>query len=408
MLQSEKTAPARSNLKSGLVLFFALSVAALVSMRSPPQLRGTDFPDFYCAARILLDGQARHLYAPALQHQYQAAYAGRVGTLYIHPPFEAALFLIVAWLPLRYAYVLWSLLNIAFLAAATRRLTNEVLPDWSWQIVFAVSLTFVPILLCLQQGQDSLLLLLVITLAFTDLRRQRDFPAGCWMALGLFKFQIVLPLALILFCGEFKKCRWKFMEGFGLVGCGLLAFSAAICGKSVFAAYPAFLIHLPSERFAGIEPGAMPNLRGIVDLLIGSGEPSHAGIVITILSMAFFFWAVFASPARPRHPRDFEIFFAAATLCALLVSYHLNPHDLTLVLLPVFLLLRCRFSDVSVFSRKQGTRMPSRTAVDWALLAVITLLFLPPIHVLALAKHLYALLALPLLLLFFLTRSVFR
>ena len=45
------------------------------------------------------------------------------------------------------------------------------------------SLTFVPLLLCLQQGQDSLLLLLLVLFAFTDLR-----PASC----KLWKLLIVL------------------------------------------------------------------------------------------------------------------------------------------------------------------------------------------------------------------------
>ncbi|MGC1962164.1 MAG: glycosyltransferase family 87 protein, partial [Candidatus Sulfotelmatobacter sp.] len=162
--------------------------------RSSAFLQGTDFPDFYCAARMLAAGHGHHLYDADLQRQYQAHYAGRVGTLYIHPPFEAVLYLAVAWLPLRYAYLLWSLLNLAFLGVGARRLAKEILP-WDWRLSLAASLTFVPALLCFLQGQDSLLLLLLAVLAFAALRRGRGFAAGCWLGLGLFKFQLALPLA---------------------------------------------------------------------------------------------------------------------------------------------------------------------------------------------------------------------
>src|SRR5258708_2774269 len=106
---------------------FAFSLAALVSAHVSASLQGTDFPDFYCAARMLAEGHGHQLYDAEVQRKYQARYAGRVGTLYIPPPFEAVVYLAVAWLPLRRAYLLWSLLNVAVLIVAARRLTEEVL-----------------------------------------------------------------------------------------------------------------------------------------------------------------------------------------------------------------------------------------------------------------------------------------
>src|SRR5260370_1327305 len=116
-----------SRVKTFVLLVFAFSLAALVSAHFSASLQGTDFPDFYCAARMLAEGHGHQLYDAEVQRKYQARYAGRVGTLYIHPPFEAVVYLAVAWLPLMRAYLLWSLLNLAVLLVAARPLTEEAL-----------------------------------------------------------------------------------------------------------------------------------------------------------------------------------------------------------------------------------------------------------------------------------------
>jgi hypothetical protein len=193
-------------LLSALTAFFCAHFSA--------SSHGTDFPDFYSASRLLIAGHGHELYDVQVQRQFQSRYVGRVGTLYIHPPFEAVLYLVVAWLPLNSAYTLWTVLNLAFLTLIARKLASEVLPTWDWRLLLMASLTFVPVLLNFLQGQDSVLLLLFVTLAFTALRSNRAFAAGCWLGLGLFKFNLVLPLALVL---ALQKGRNGFVRGFALM-----------------------------------------------------------------------------------------------------------------------------------------------------------------------------------------------
>jgi hypothetical protein len=380
-----------------VVLFaFVLSLAVFVGTRFADSLQGADFPDFYCAARMLAEGHGHQLYDAEAQRQYQARYAARVGTLYIHPPFEAVLYLAVAWLPLRRAYLLWCVLNLAFLAIGLRHCAREALQPWDWSVLLAASLTFVPLLLCLQQGQDSLLLLLLVILAFTALRHERGLAAGCWLALGLFKFQIVLPLVLVLLVTQNRKVRTGLGKGFGLVGLALAGLSAAICGRSVFTAYPGFLLHLRAQPFAGIVPQAMANLRGLTYFFFRSDQSLWAGEALAILSAA----ALFITLASWRHARTeapalpgakagerFDLAFANTVLFALLVAYHLNPHDLTLLLLPLAVLLRGAFGQTPRLARTQ----------DWVTSGLVGLLFLPPLHLWALRSGVYSLVSLPVL-----------
>jgi hypothetical protein len=387
-----------SRLKTLLLLIFVASLAAFGGLRLSNSLLGTDFPDFYCAARMLAEGHGRQLYDAAIQRQYQAHYAGRVGTLYIHPPFEAVFHLAVAWLPLRRAYLLWSFLNLAFLAAAVRRLANEALLPWDWGVGLALSLTFVPVLLCFVQGQDSLLLLWLVTLAFTALRRGRAFAAGCWLGLGLFKFHFVLPMVVVLVLTQNRRARKALATGFSLVGLALAGLSTAISGWSVFVVYPKFLLQLQAQPFAGVIPQAMANFRGLIYLFFHRDQSPWAIAIVSMLSVGALIHTLVdwknarlaSDPDSGEAQHAFDVAFANTMLLALLVSYHLNPHDLSLLLLPMVLLLH----DV------METTQALTTSQRWLIIPFSVLLFLPALHLLALQAHAYALVSIPLIALF--------
>jgi hypothetical protein len=393
--QETPRTPAVGAAQTFVLVVFVLLVMVFAGARFSADLRGSDFPDFYAAARMVAEGHGHELYDAEAQRQYQARDTGRVGTLYIHPPFEIALYLTVAWLPLKYAYLLWSLLNLALIAASSRLLANEALRFCNWWL-FAASLTFVPLALCIQQGQDSLLLLLLIVLAFKALRRNRAFAAGCWLALGLFKFQLVLPMLAVLLLTREGRARKSMAKGSGLVALALACVSTAISGWSAFRDYPAFLMHLREQTFAGIFPQAMANLRGLVYVIFHNDLSAGAIAVLSISSILAVLitvigWKGFGLTREPdakaNGSDNFDRGFANTVLFALLVSYHLNPHDLTVLLLPLALIL------------DRAIRRRSRPA-DWVTACLVAVLFLPPLHLWALQARAYVLVSVPLLTLF--------
>jgi hypothetical protein len=379
-----------------ILIIFVSVVAVFFSGRSLVLLQGADFPHFYCAARMLADGHGRQLYDAGVQRQYQARYAGRVGTLYTHPPFEAALYLVVAWLPLRRAYLLWSFLTMALIATSAIFLAREAQLRWNWRVLSVALLTFVPSVICVLQGQDSALLLLLVVLAFAMLRQERGFAAGCWLGLGLLKFQLVLPLVLVLALTQRKRCKVGLAKGFGLTALALAGLSAAISGWSVFTLYPKFLLHFKEQPFAGFAPQAMANLRGLTYFFFHSDQSPWAIAALSILSAAALiatlaswkFAGLASCPETVSTRGDLDLAFANTVLFALLVSYHLNPHDLSLVLLPIFLLLQ-----------RTLTRTPLRP-MGWVTLSLLAILFLPPLHLWALRADVYGLVGIPVLLLF--------
>jgi hypothetical protein len=380
-------------------VFLTLTAATLIAIHFSNSLQGSDFPDFYCAARMFLEGHGHQLYDAGLQRQYQSVYAARVGTLYIHPPFEILFYLPVAWLSLRHAYLLWSVLNLFLLVVASHKFART-LPRWNWQLPFVASLTFVPTLLCISQGQDSLLLLLFVVFAFTALQNDRPFTSGCWLALALIKFQLALPLALLLFLTQDRARRIAFAKGFTLITAVLVAASVAISGWSVLIIYPHFLIQLPAEPFAGIMPHAMANFRGLIYIVFRDNHSPWIIAIVFLLSAGAFARAfsfekkqnaqLIAASNHAESHSNLNLHFSAAVLVSLLVSYHLNPHDLVLLLLPIALLLNCTLSPTP-----QIPALKRR-----AVLCILALLFLPPLHLWALKIHLYPLISILILALF--------
>ena len=291
------------------------------------------------------------------------------------------LYLPLAHWPMERAYLLWSLLNVGLLVVATRVTARHMAPGRDWQLLAAGMLMFAPVLLSFIQGQDSLLLLLLLVLAFAALKRDQPLLAGALLACGLFKFHLVVPIAVIFLFGR----RWKVLCGFTAVAALLGLVSVAISGWGWFAAYARFLSELTALPMAGIHPEEMANLRGLVALL----SPAAAWMTLTMAcTLVVLGWAIWSC-----NRGGTELGIANAVLAATLVSYHLSPHDLSVLLLPMVLILRQVWtaSAPKWLRRIQG--------------ATIVILFLPPLHLFLLSRHVYGYAGVLTIILFFATSA---
>ena len=110
------------------------------------------------------------------------------------------MFVPLASLPYVTAYLVWAIFNIALIVGfwilLRPRLPN--LNNLSPALPLLAMFAFFPVIMALLQGQDSILLLFLYGLAFSALATGRAFVAGVFLALALFKFQLVLPFVLVL------------------------------------------------------------------------------------------------------------------------------------------------------------------------------------------------------------------
>ena len=119
--------------RSGVLclLGFAALNAWMIWQAHDPILQGyVDFASFYTAGRIVQSGQSPRLYDPALQWKVQQEFASTVkirrGPLpYVRPPFEALVFLPLAYLTYPTACVVWMALKTVLLLAIPFLLPRE-------------------------------------------------------------------------------------------------------------------------------------------------------------------------------------------------------------------------------------------------------------------------------------------
>ena len=152
----------------------------------------------------------------------------------------------------------------------------------------------------------------------------------------------MLPLVLVLVLTQDKNARSGLLKGFSLVAIALAGLSAAISGWSVFIWSSDVSGTSAGTGIRGIAPQAMANFHGLIYFFFHGDLSTGAVVLMSVLSvtaliktLAGWKYAHLAShrDASGETQPEFDVAFAHTVVFALLVSYHLNPHDLSLLLL---------------------------------------------------------------------------
>ncbi len=305
-----------------------------------------DFASFYTAGKIVQRGQAPRLYDRRVQWQVQKEFAPDVRTRrgplpYIRPPFEALLFLPFVYLKFSLAHLLWSILNLLGLVAFFVLLPRDPLrTKRTYPMDLLICAAFFPVVCNFVAGQDAVLLLLVMVVALRCLLAGKDFRAGLVLGLGLFKFNFLIPVFLVFLL----RRKFGVVSGLALTASVLLVISVVMVGPAVLLAYPHYLWDLGRAVGVGvITAETMPNIRGLLVPLLGSGAIAkwlHVCLGIVVIAGAATTAYIWGSDDGSIAPRATAGGFSLLIVVTLVTSYYANSYDLTLLLLPIFLLLR--------------------------------------------------------------------
>lgn len=348
-----------------------LNLLFFLGFRDSMKRAYTDFSVFYTAGTILRQGLGHDLYNRQVQFRVQEDFAGhlpfRHGPLpYIHPPFEAPIFLPLSYLPYPKAFELWDVLSLGMLLGAAvvlRRSVAMLRTAPLWKVVL-VSLTFFPVFVCFLQGQDSILQLLLCALAYSAMKRKADFFAGCWLALAAFKFQFTIPIVLLFFLWK----RRKVALGFSAVGVVLVLASVAIVGVKAMLDYPAFILRIVNTSgLGGVPLRLLPNLHGLAR---GWPAPLSGLLGITLAavsSVALFAFAVVKGKV-PEQAGGLELQFSLALVVSGLIAWQTNAHDLGLLSIALVLV-----ADYCLAQTPEGE------APDYSLLLPVSPLLISPL-----------------------------
>jgi Glycosyltransferase family 87 len=348
-----------------------------------------DFRQLYTGGYMLRLGYGHQLYDYDAQKAFEDKLVSpeEIALPINHLAYEELLFVPLSLLNFRAAYLAFLGINIALLGISFRLLLPwmDNLAAVSRSLPAAMFLVFIPVAVALMQGQDSVLLLALLAAAAVSLDRGRELAAGIFVGLGLFKFQLVIPIALLFLVWR----RWRFSAGFALSSIAAGLVSLWLVGFSQIQVYIHSLLsmsvtlHSQVDQYKyGIVPTSMPNLRGLIYGL-GHSDLSPSWLqAITVASSAFVLLLV--AILIPRNRPAFDALLLAITTSTV-VSYHIFSHDWSILLLPLAVTLN-RFINTNASGRKD---------VRLALLASV-LLFVAPVCISFMPHHLY-LASLPLL-----------
>lgn len=338
----------------------------LVPLSTPGYLKATDFVNFYVGASIVRHGGGAQLYRRETQ---DAAYQSIVGypsnQYFLHPPFEAAALVPLTFMSLKQAFVVWMLINVALLGCLPFLLMQCSPFVDRRPYLMLVAFCFLPVIVALSLGQDSILLLFLLTASYLLMFKGRDFVAGLVLALAAIKFQYLLSLIpLLLFARKFRL-----LAGFG-AGCGLLAMvSLWITGPRGLIEYFDFVRTFDARGgYGGLNPTLMVSARGF---LAGLGHPAHSSRYSAVIGIALLAGGALCAIRRQPASKD-GLAFALYVTIALAAAPYAHFPDMTQLLLPILLAID--------YVAGTGLRsLPSRLIVFWC-----AVLFLGPYALLAL------------------------
>src|SRR5258706_5626202 len=375
-MRTDRSRRLAGRLISALLLFFALQNIYAIVRLSPLMANGAgDFKIFRTAAAIIASGHRQMLFdyptQAAVQQQVYPDYpVGNNPLPYNHPSFEALLFLPLAPFSNTTAYLAWLACNVLLLVASLWLLAPALasLRELSLLPIAVIVLAFYPVGAALLHGQDSLLSLFLYALTFFYVQRGRDGAAGAVLALGLFKPQLVLPFVVLAFIGE---RRWRALRWFSIAGSGLVAVSTAVTGWNGAARFIDLGFLLQKYRPWLFKPRLMANIRRFTESLMPGAEVFRTALIVVasvaVLAFTFFHQRKIARP---------DLRFALQVTSTVLVSYHLYPYDLALMLIPLLLVAN---AGVTGGMRDQ-----------WLPLSAVGALLISPLHTWLVSDQRYA------------------
>lgn len=354
-----------------------LAVGFLAVAGGDTYLGSMDFRAYLTGGKMALSGAGAKFYDLPTQFEVQRALWSEMTEQsqllpFLAPPFVALLFAPLAGLPLLTGYLLWSALNAVLLWWIVTGVLEELYLQGPKRLVAVVMmLSFAPVLFTVMQGQVPLFVVLALLQSFRAARAGRDFRAGLWLAIFLFRPQLAIAPLLIF---AWKR-RARLLGGFALGAAVLGGISLGVVGWEGLANYRNLLQEVPGwQNLYGVRPQQMQTWRGLLHSLGQTNDLAPirffwlAGI-FAALGALFWCWR---GPWNPDGPR-FERQWALIGIVALFCCPYLYSNDLSLLLISGFLIYRAARSEGSKLSFLPF--LGYAAVLSWAILLLVSARF---------------------------------
>ena len=338
----EKPGVRRIFIIGGILSLFVSYLGIWGRMISDPVERtGADFIHFYSAGRIAQSQGATHVYDLSLQQKVQEEQVGFSlvpGQVlpYNHIPYLIPILKAIVNTNYIDSFYKWDsimiLLYIGGVMILSGLLKQASLDRSSISMTATGSLLFLPVFVSLMNGQDTALLFLGAAIWMYGLVSGEEFLAGVGLSLTTVRPHIALILALpMLF--RYRKVFVGFAVGAG----GLALLSVLILGMNGVREFIEVLLITAGGEWYGTKQSAKFNLIGLLTRTFPLLEADTIRTFgWTIYGMMTIFLCIFW--ARTKDLQTGQI--GLTVILAVFSVPHLHFHDLTLLLIPIYDLIR--------------------------------------------------------------------
>ncbi len=319
-----------------LMLYFTIYWVNMLN--DPDERTGSDFIGFYNFGRIMQTKGIQHIYDIAEQQNIEEQVVGHPVTpiFYTHLPFMAPLAAAIVDENYIASFKRWALLllllntlNIYLLANLLdiKRFTRE-----NWLILILGAFFFDPTASGFMNGQDTAVLLLGTVIWLTGMASNKHFIAGLGLSLTTVRPQVALFLAIPFFFKQ-RKVFWGFVLGSSILA-GISVWLLKVDGTLKFIESLRYI-----ESTIWVEPHSfdMPTISGIIRRNFTVTDPTAAKSFVWICYLlgiiAFSAWWHKSNEITEKH-------LGIITIFAVFLLPYAHYHELTLLLIPIFCILR--------------------------------------------------------------------
>ncbi len=335
--------------------FFSLFMATGTYLLSHNP-RAMDFIAFYTGAHILLQSPTEvYNFSTQLLTQQQIDPVTKTQQIFLpflNPPFVALLFIPFVKLGLQTAYGFWLIINSILLMSICVLSYRQLKPaKWFYHIIFIIGIiTFIPILTTLIIGQLSLLLCVIVLLAWIFLKKGKEFYGGFILSLLIIKPHFfILPLLAVILQRR-KKLTLGVTTGIGMAA----VVSYNLTGGTGVTSYLSLLNSTMTWNSGfGIDLMAQHSLQTAF-LILFQTQSLPQIYLPWIISVALiglptlFLWTKQFTYSSVQFAYQFSLLIVAT----LLTSPHTHFHDLSL-LVAVAIILLWSISKSNTYSSKK-------------------------------------------------------
>lgn len=345
------------------IVFLSSVIIGIIfhAVNSPGSLVArSDLVSFLTGAKIVSEGASEDLYNLDLQYSIQSNIIAPYKRDDILPFKNFAVFSLpfipLTYLSLKQSYIIFAFFNLVLLGILVYISSNIFTKINKIKYWLLIPFIFLPNILTTLSGQLSIILAFIYLLIYISIQKKNALLTGAITGLLLIKPQFII-VSLFFFLLVSDKKRFFY----GLMGSSLVFILASIYLSDIKAilSYPEFLLATENASFLERSQKMFT-----VSSSLFYNLPLEISYHYALYLNTAFYILIYYLFIKRYKLIEVDLAFVSATLFSLLFAVHVLEHDLSILIVPVFVLLN--------YSRRK-----SKFRRKSALLFAILLFFLP-------------------------------